>query len=146
MLGIVFSLLAAAFFGLNSAAARRAVLSGSVMAGLAITVPLGVPLFLAVAAATGEVALIQSMPLMAVVWFSLAGVMHFVLGRSCNYLASRAIGSNLAGPWMQCDVIVTLALAIWILGEQLTPLRLIGIALILIGPSLVSSVRHAASE
>lgn len=46
MLGGFLALLAAATFALNSATARRAVLSGTVMQGIAITVPLGVVGFL----------------------------------------------------------------------------------------------------
>ena len=46
MLGGILALLAAATFALNSATARRAVLSGSVMQGIAITVPLGIVGFL----------------------------------------------------------------------------------------------------
>ena len=46
----------------------------------------------------------------------------------------RAIGTNLAAPVQQINLIVTLALAIWMLGETLTPLRILGIALILLGP------------
>jgi uncharacterized membrane protein len=65
----------------------------------------------------------------------MAGVLHFVWGRYCNYRAMRAIGTNLAAPVQQVNLIVTLVLAIWVLGETLTPLRVLGIALILLGPS-----------
>ena len=137
MLGVLFSLLAAGTFALNAAAARRGVLTASVVQGLAITVPLGVPLFLAIAWMAGEAGRITAFPLEAVLWFAAAGVVHFVLGRYCNYTAAGAIGNNLAAPLLQCEVLVTLALAMTVLGEQLTPLRLIGITLVLIGPSLV---------
>jgi uncharacterized membrane protein len=66
---------------------------------------------------------------------AMAGVLHFVWGRYCNYRAMRAIGTNLAAPVQQVNLIVTLVLAIWVLGETLTPLRVLGIALILLGPS-----------
>jgi uncharacterized membrane protein len=66
---------------------------------------------------------------------SLSGIMHFVWGRYCNYRATRAIGTNLVAPVQQINLIFTLLLAIWILGEQLTPLRMLGIALVLLGPS-----------
>ena len=137
MLGVLFSLLAAGTFALNAAAARRAVLTGTVLQGLAITIPMGVPLFFLVAWVAGEAGEILRFPLMSLFWFSLAGVVHFIWGRYCNYAASSAIGTNLAAPIMQCEVLITLVLAMALLGEYLTPLRIIGIALVLIGPSLI---------
>ena len=59
---------------------------------------------------------------------ALAGILHFVWGRYCNYRATSAIGTNLVAPVQQVNLIVTLSLAIWLLGEQLTPLRVLGIA------------------
>ena len=137
MLGVIFSLLAAGTFAMNAAAARRAVLTGSVLQGLAITIPLGVPLFFAVAWMAGDAGHVIRFPAWALFWFSLAGIVHFVGGRYCNYAANGAIGTNLSAPIMQTEVLITLALAMLLLGEYLTPLRLIGIVLVLIGPSLV---------
>jgi uncharacterized membrane protein len=71
----------------------------------------------------------------ALVALSASGIMHFVWGRYCNYRATRAIGTNLVAPIQQINLIFTLLLAIWILGETLTPLRMLGIALVLLGPS-----------
>ena len=45
MLGAFLALLSAALFGFNNAATRRGVLNGSVIQGMAITVPMGVLLF-----------------------------------------------------------------------------------------------------
>lgn len=138
MLGIIYSIAAAGTFALNAAAARRAVLSGSVLQGLMITVPLGVPLFLVLMLVSGESTLLSSFPLEAYLWFAAAGIVHFVIGRYGNYSASAAIGTNLASPILQSEVIITLVLAMYVLGESLTPLRALGIALILIGPGLIS--------
>ena len=137
MLGIVFSLLAAATFALNAAAARRAVLSGTVIQGLMITVPLGVPLFLILSFAVGDLHKVTEFPLAAYFWFACAGIVHFVLGRYCNYAAGAAIGTNLTTPVLQGEVLVTLVLAIVVLGEYLTPMRVLGITLILLAPSLI---------
>ena len=139
MLGIIYSLLAAATFALNAAAARRAVLSGTVLQGLMVTVPLGVPLFLILVFLTGETGILRSMPLEAHLWFAAAGIVHFVIGRYGNYAASGAIGTNLASPILQCDVLIALVLAMVLLGESLTPLRALGIILVLLGPSLVAN-------
>lgn len=137
LLGVIFSLLSAATFALNAVAARRAVLSGTVVQGLMVTVPLGVPLFCLLMVLAGETHMLGAFSSEAIFWFAAAGIVHFVIGRYGNYAASAAIGVNLASPILQCEVLITLALAIVILGEYLTPLRAIGIALVLIGPGLI---------
>jgi uncharacterized membrane protein len=127
------SLLSAATFAFNNACTRRGVLTGTVSQALAITVPIGVPIFFLVALAAGTLGTVAGFSPAAIGWLSLAGVIHFVWGRYCNYRATKAVGANLTGPVQQFDIVVSLALAIWILGESLTPLRLIGILLIVAG-------------
>ena len=50
-----------------------------------------------------------------------------VWGCYCNYRATRAIGTNLVAPVQQFNLIITLAMALWLLGEYLTPLKIFGI-------------------
>jgi uncharacterized membrane protein len=136
VLGGFLSLLAAATFAFNNAAARRGVLTGSVAQAIAITVPFGVPMFVAAALLAGSLAVVAEFSPQALVYLSSAGIIHFVWGRYCNYRATKAMGANLVGPVQQVSLILTLALAIWILGESLTPLRLVGIALVVLGPMM----------
>ena len=136
MLGGFLALLSAATFAFETATARRGVLTASVAQALSITVPLGVPIFFVVAAAFGALGTVLGFSTEAIVYLALAGVLHFVWGRYCNYRASKAMGANLVAPVQQCNMLVTLALAIWILGEHLTPLRVLGIGLVVLGPAL----------
>ncbi len=136
MLGGFLALLSAATFAFENAIARRGVLTGSVAQALAITVPLGVPIFFLVAVVSGSLGAVLGFSWMAIVYLALAGILHFVWGRYCNYRASKAMGANLVAPVQQSNLLVTLALAIWILGEHLTPLRVLGIALVVLGPTL----------
>jgi len=142
MLGGVFAILAAASFGFNNAALRRGVLSGSVFQALAITVPMGVPLFLLAGIASGHIDKLWAFPTEAYFWLAAAGVMHFVWGRYCNYRSTKAIGGNLSGPWKQSQLIIALILAIVLLGETLTPLKILGIALIVSGVIATSRAKH----
>lgn len=135
MLGGFIALLSAATFALNNASVRRGVLSGSVLQAMAITVPIGLPISFLVALLTGSLAAVAGFSSRALVALSLSGIMHFVWGRYCNYRATRAIGTNLVAPIQQINLIFTLLLAIVILGETLTPLRVVGIALVLLGPT-----------
>ena len=135
MLGGFLALCSAACFAFNNASVRRAVLTGSIAQGMAITVPLGVPLFFLGALMTGNLAAVLGFSPTALAALATAGVMHFVWGRYCNYRATRAIGTNLTAPIQQFNLLITLVLAIWLLGEYLTPLKLLGIVLVLLGPT-----------
>ncbi len=137
MLGILLSLLSAATFAFNNASARRGVLSGSAMQSLAITVPIGVPLFFIAALASGNIGRLADFSLRGLGFLSLAGLLHFIFGRYCNVRASKAIGLTLSAPIVQLNLIVTLILAVFVLGERLTPLRMMGIVLIIIGAALM---------
>lgn len=136
MLGGFLALLSATTFAFETVTARRGVLTSSVVQALAITVPLGVPIFFLFAAAFGALGTIVGFPTEAIVYLATAGVLHFVWGRYCNYRASKAMGANLVAPVQQSNMLVTLALAIWILGEHLTLLRVVGIGLVVLGPAL----------
>ena len=134
MLGGFLAVLSAATFAFNNASLRRGVLTGSVVQAMAITVPIGVPIFLLAAAVTGTLAGVAGFSRDAILILCVAGIVHFIWGRYCNYRATRAIGANLAAPVQQVNLIISLGLAIWVLGESLTPLRIFGIGLVLLGP------------
>jgi drug/metabolite transporter (DMT)-like permease len=140
ILGGTLAFLSAALFGLNNAATRRAVIVGSVIQGMSVTVPMGVLLFLIACLLTGTLHHVLTFSLPAYVWLSFAGISHFVLGRYCNYRAISAIGTNLSSPIQQWEVLITLALAIFFLGEKLTPITLLAIALLLAGPAIATRI------
>jgi drug/metabolite transporter (DMT)-like permease len=137
VLGVFLAALSAACFAFNNASTRRGVLTGTVLQAMAITVPMGVPIFFAIALASGNVHTIANFPLDAVQMLAMVGVVHFIAGRYCNYRAVKAIGANLSGPVIQLGVLVTLALAVLLLGEAMTPLRVVGILLVILGPAMM---------
>jgi uncharacterized membrane protein len=100
-------------------------------------VPIGVPIFLAAALATGHLGRLADFSAQAVAVLALAGALHFVVGRYGNFRSAQAIGANLAGPVIQLSLAVSLTLAVTVLKEQLTPLRIFGIALLVLGPALM---------
>ena len=143
MLGVVLAALSAATFAFNNASARRGVLTGSVAQALAITVPIGVPIFFVAALTTGYLGVLSHFSGEAMGLLALAGVLHFVVGRYGNFRAAQAIGANLSGPVMQLSLGVTLVLAVLVLKEAMTPLRILGIALLALAPALM---RNATAE
>ena len=135
-MGGFLALCAAATFAFNNTLARRGVLSGSVLQAMAITVPFGVPLLLLAVALFDAWSAFQDFTPEIYASFAAAGVAHFVFGRYCNYRAVKAIGANLSGPLIEASVLFALILAVTLLDEKLTIMKVIGIALILGGPLL----------
>ena len=141
MLGAFFAICSAATFGFNSATIRRGVLSGSVFQAMAITVPIGVPLFLLAAVISGQLGGIISFGWPGTGYLALAGILHFVWGRYWNYVAVREMGANLSGAVQQMSLVAALALAMILLDEKLTVLRVVGIALVVSGPLIMTQRR-----
>jgi len=137
VLGAIFALLSAASFALNNAAARRGVVTGSPIQGMAISIPMGIVCFIPVALVTGELVRLAQFPPAAAAWMAGVGVLHFVLGRYCNYTANQAAGVNLTAPVVQLQVIVTLVLAVTVLHEPCTLLQAIG-GLMIVAGSIVT--------
>lgn len=137
MLGAMLSLASAAFFGLNNVTVRRGVMSASVLQGMAITVPLGLPVFLLFLPFFGGAAELLGLSAESVFWLSAAGIVHFVIGRYGNYKAIAALGATLSTPVQQLSVLVSLVLALVWLDETLTGVKVAGLLLVLVGPALV---------
>ncbi len=143
MLGVLLAAASAATFAFNNASARRGVITGSVLQALAITVPIGVPMFLVVALATGSLRALAGLSGGAIGLLALAGALHFVIGRYGNFRAAKAIGNNLSAPVIQLGLAIALGLAIFVMNEILTPLRILGIALLAVGPMVM---RNGAAD
>lgn len=137
MFGAIFAVLSAASFGLNNAMTRRGVLTGTVGQALAIGVPIGVPMFFVFALAGGGLGAIATFSHNDLLMIVATGVVHLICGRYCNYRTVKAIGANLSGPIIQLSLVVSLFLAITVLHEGLTPLRVLGIVLVILGPALM---------
>ncbi|HEU0071390.1 MAG TPA: EamA family transporter [Alphaproteobacteria bacterium] len=144
MLGALYALLAAASFGLNNASARRGVIGGSAIQGLAITVPLGMLMFVPATFIAGEMGLWTAFTPMQWLFLSGAGFAHFVWGRYFNIKSLEAIGTNLAGPVQQSQHPIALFLAIVFLGETLTAVKVVGILLIAMGPVVMLKTKKPA--
>src|SRR5690242_12689679 len=84
VLGSLLALLSAVTFAFNNASLRRGVLTGSISQAMAITVPIGFPMFLTVVLFGSTFGLIAKFPASGVRWMALVGVLHFIGGRYCN--------------------------------------------------------------
>ena len=136
MIGGFLSLLSAVTFAYANASVRRGVLTGTVLQAVAISLPVALPFFLMAMAFGGGYAALAAFNTSSLALLAAAGVVHFALSRYCNYRATKAIGANLVAPIQQYSLVLTLVLAVVWLGETLTPLRIIGIILVVAGPAL----------
>lgn len=146
MLGPLLAFISAAFFGLNNATTRRGVLKGSVLQGMAITVPLGVPLFASFAAVMGGFAALRDWPIDAYLWMIGAGLVHFVIGRYGNYRATQTLGGTLSTPVQQLSILIALVLGFTFLDETINLVNLVGIALVVFGPMVLLRRRKKISK
>jgi drug/metabolite transporter (DMT)-like permease len=146
MLGIFFAMISAACFGFQNASARRGALSGTAIQGLVTSMVAGTLLFLGCAAVFGELDALTRMSLSDIGFLCAAGFAHFVWGRYWNIRALGAIGANLAGPVQQYQLLLSLSLAIFFLGEYLTPLKVLGIILVVSAPAFILHQRRAKSK
>ena len=137
MLGVFYTFLATITFGINSATVRRGVITGSVTQVVVVSMPIGLAMFVVAALGTGQFERITEFSPQAFALLACAGVVHFVLGRYCGYRSIQAMGANLASPVQQWSLLVTLSLAIAYLNEALDLLKIMGIALMVLGPSIV---------
>ncbi|HVH79149.1 MAG TPA: DMT family transporter, partial [Stellaceae bacterium] len=145
MLGVLYAALGAFTFALNNVTMRRGVVTGSVLQGMALTVPFGGLTFLAITIVFGELGQLVAFPAAALAWLAGQGIVHFVLGRYCNYKSNQLMGVNLAAPVVQLQVVVAMLLAVLTLHEKFTVLQAFGSVLMLGGSFITQSNASAGT-
>lgn len=137
MIGIILALLSSASFSMNSVMSRRGVAAASASAGAFITVLMGVPMFLIAALVTGQIFNAGDVDLNAYVLLSMAGILHFGVGRYFNYRSIGAIGAARAAPAQGLATPYAILIAFVFLGESINLPMAIGIVLVLAGPMIM---------
>jgi len=145
MFGVSLAIISAAIFGFQNAAARRAVVDGTPLQGILITVPPVVPLLFLVSFLVGGFDAMFDWTVKTYIYSGLAGIMHFVIGRNSNFHSMRALGSILSTPIQQLSTVISLFLAIIVLNESFTGLNVIGIVFLMIGPAILIGRRNSYS-
>ena len=145
MLGALLSLVSAFSFSVNSIFVRRGMAGAGATAsqGAFITVLMGVPLGLAAVVITGQLFRFGEISASSYLLLAAAGVVHFGVGRYCNYRAIGAIGASRAVTVQAVAIPYSVLMAVVLLGEQPTAPMLIGIALVLFGPAVMVERRRA---
>lgn len=139
MLGALLSLVSAFSFSVNAIFVRRGMAGAGATAtqGAFITVLMGVPLGLVAVLITGQLFRFGEVSANGYLLLAAAGIVHFGIGRYCNYRAVGAIGAPRAITVQAVAIPYSVLMAIFLLGEQPTALMLAGIGLILLGPAVM---------
>ena len=137
MLGPIFALLAAVSYASNTVLVRRAVLKvPDANLGILISVPMAVPLFFLILVLSGRAGSILEFSGQAFVWLSLAGILHFVVGRSLYYECVQLVGANIAGILRRTNILVAVGVGVTVLNEPLGWQLVVGVGLIVTGITL----------
>lgn len=148
MLGALLSLVSAFSFSVNSIFVRRGMAGAGATAsqGAFITVLMGVPLGLAAVVITGQLFRFGEISASSYLLLAAAGIVHFGVGRYCNYRAIGAIGASRAVTVQAVAIPYSVLMAVVLLGEQPTAPMIIGIALVLFGPVVMVERRRGGQS
>jgi len=134
MIGSIFALLSATSFAANKIFIRRAVLKiPDASLGVLISVPMAVPLFFLILVFSGQLHTLMSFSWRGYVWMALAGIVHFIVGRSLNYKCTQLVGANIGNILSRSDIPVSVIFGVSFLNEPLSWPLATGVVFILVG-------------
>jgi drug/metabolite transporter (DMT)-like permease len=134
MLGIILGFGAAIAFACNLVIARRGVLRVSSNYVANISILIGPVFSLVVVLVTGHLYEIGDIPWKACLFFSLSGIIHFAFGRTWAYKSIQLIGANRSNIVTSLSPVVSITLALIVLGETINALMMLGIVCSLSSP------------
>ncbi len=137
--GALLSLASSFSFSVNAILVRRGIAGAGATAsqGAFITVLLGVPFGFIAVVLTGQVLRFGEVSPMGYLLLLAAGVVHFGVGRYCNYRSVAAIGAARSGPIMGITTPFSILMAVILLDEVVTLTMLLAIAFVLLGPAVI---------
>jgi drug/metabolite transporter (DMT)-like permease len=135
---VLLALFSSVAFACSNVSALRGTLQGNPRQGVRLTILLGVPFFIVLAAAFGQLMRFHELPALGWALFAVAGVIHFVGGRTFGYLATREVGASRATVITTLSPVVSIVVAVILFGDTITTAIAVGAALVLLGPILMS--------
>ena len=137
--GALLSLASSFSFSVNAILVRRGIAGAGATAsqGAFITVLLGVPFGFIAVVLTGQLLRFGEVAPSGYLLLLTAGVIHFGVGRYCNYRSVEAIGAARSGPIMGVTTPYSILMAVILLDEVVTLTMLFAIALVLLGPAVI---------
>ncbi|UVE51031.1 DMT family transporter [Haloferax larsenii] len=137
VLPVLFALVTAFAFAVSTVLVRVGVRESSPLVALVITMAVNVVVLWGLSLAWYDV----SVDLWSWRWFILAGIFAPALGRLANYIGIQRVGANLVSPITNMNPLVSVGLAIVLLGERLPLPGYVGVMLAVAGGVVLASVR-----
>ena len=146
--GALLSLASSFSFSVNAILVRRGIAGAGATAsqGAFITVLLGVPFGFIAVLVTGQLLRFGEISGMGYLLLLGAGIVHFGIGRYCNYRSVAAVGAARSGPIQGITTPYSILMAVILLDEVVTLPMLIAIALVLLGPAVIIERRPPAPK
>jgi len=137
--GIFWAIVAGCAFGLFQTVNRRAVRQIDIYLGTLILLTISALILGALAWFTEDAALWGQVTGSAILWFGLAGLIHFFLGWTLLSMSQKRIGAARTGAIMGATpVFGTIIGQLWF-NEVLAPPTLLGIGLVIVGVYVVTT-------
>ncbi|ELZ80988.1 hypothetical protein C453_18665 [Haloferax elongans ATCC BAA-1513] len=137
VLPVLFALVTAFAFAVSTVLVRVGVRESSPLAALVVTMAVNVAVLWGLSLVWYDV----SVDLWSWRWFILAGIFAPALGRLANYIGIQRVGANLVSPITNMNPLVSVGLAIVLLGERLPIPGYVGVVLAVAGGVVLASVR-----
>lgn len=137
VLPVLFALGTAVAFAASTVLVRVGVRGSSPLTALVVTMSVNVVVLWTLSLVRYDVVV----DLWAWRWFVLAGVFAPALGRLANYVGIQRIGVNLASSISNTNPMISVVLAVVLLGERLPPIGYGGVLLTVSGAVVLATVR-----
>ncbi|MDP2727011.1 MAG: DMT family transporter [Dehalococcoidia bacterium] len=139
MLGALLGVASAMVFAVSNTFLRRGVLKASSGYVANITIFTGLALFIVITGVTGGLSQLGQYSWRVYALFAIQGIVHFALGRTFAYRSVQLLGVVRSQVPTNLNVVVTIVLALILFRETVTPRMVVGIALCVLGPILLSA-------
>ena len=136
MAGVVFAIIASICWGIGAIFVRLGAQRINTTTGTFISMLASIVLVWSLALIFDREAVLALTPL-TVLWFSMVGLVSYVLGRGCNYTAIRYIGVGRATPMIASSPLFAVILAVTFTDETINLPIAAGTIFIVVGLYLV---------
>jgi drug/metabolite transporter (DMT)-like permease len=143
MVGVVPALLAAVGFAMFQIVNRRALAGVDVYRGTATLLAVGSVVLGGIAFASGDAPLLAAAPIAAIAYCAAAGFVHFFCGWTLLGLSQMRLGVARTGVVIGTVPLFGAVIAAVFLDEELSPIAVAGLVLVVAGVGVVISARSA---
>ena len=146
MTGTAWAVVAGLGFGVFQALNRRAVTGMNVFVATFLQLFVSALVMIGVTLATEDLSVLSRAPLSALIWFALAGVVHFSIGWTFLNSSQKRIGAARTGALIGTTPLFGALIAFITLSEGLDASTILGIVLIVAGAYVTSNPRGIAQN